>query len=313
MNLPWSMVSIARSTKPRIPYERDFCAIKSNLIPFFRSRCLHTITPQDIERYKAERLNSVKRQTVNRDLSTLKHMFGKAVEWGYIKENPAKPVKKIRVAETSPRFLDKEEVPRLLDACLEHTPEIYPLVVTDLHTGMRIGELLNLRWEDIDFGRETLTVSSREEWHTKNYESRTMALREEIRRVLEPTKEAKGLVFRPDGAKERNLYHYLSKKLDRAAKAAGLADVTWHTLRHTFASHLVMSGVDLPSVQKLMGHRDIKTTMKYAHLAPDHLRAAIAMLDFGGHFMDTKSQRSKISLNQNRRKSLGDENFTVGN
>jgi integrase len=295
--------------KAKNTYKRDSYTIKAHLIPFFGSRFLHTITVKEIERYKAERLGKVKPETLNRELNTLKHLFRMAVEWGYTKENPAKSVKKVRVAETSPRFLDKEEVPRLLDACLEHTPEIYPLVVTGLHTGMRIGELLNLRWEDIDFGRETLTVSSREEWHTKNYESRTMALREEIRRVLEPTKEAKGLVFRPDGAKERNLYHYLSKKLDRAAKAAGLADVTWHTLRHTFASHLVMSGVDLPSVQKLMGHRDIKTTMKYAHLAPDHLRAAIAMLDFGGHFMDTKSQRSKISLNQNRRKSLGDANL----
>lgn len=167
-----------RINKAQNTYQRDLMAIKASLIPFFGSRYLHTITAKDFERYKAERLEKVRPVTLNRDLSTLKHMFGRAVEWGYIKENPAKPVKRIRVTEKEPRFLDKEEVSRLVDVCLEHTPEIYPLVVTGLHTGMRMSELLNLRWGDIDFGRETLTISSREEWHTKNYESRTLALRE---------------------------------------------------------------------------------------------------------------------------------------
>lgn len=102
-------------------------------------------------------------------------------------------------------------------------------------------------------------------------------------------------MFRPDGAKERTFYHRVIKRLGEAAKAADLTDVTLHTLRHTFASHLVMSGVDLPSVQKLMGHKDIKTTMRYAYLVPDHLRAAMAMLDFGGHFMDTKSRGARFS------------------
>ena len=113
----------------------DLVTINTHFIPFFSSRFLHAITTRDIENYKTERLRAVKPQTTNRELNKLKHLFRKAIEWGYIKENLAKQVKKIRVPVNSPRFLDKEEVGRLLDACKDHAPEIYPLVVMALHTG----------------------------------------------------------------------------------------------------------------------------------------------------------------------------------
>jgi len=287
--------------------ERDVRIINVHLMPLFGSGFLHAVTTRDIECYKTKRVREVSPQTVNRELSIVKHLFRKAVEWGYIEDNPAKPVKKIKVAETSATFLEKDAARRLLDTCLEHIPGIYPLVVTALHTGMRKSELLNLRWEDIDFRRGTLTVSSRKEWHTKNYESRTMPLHEEVRRMLEPIKEGKGYVFRPqDGVTECATSCRITRRLAKAVRLSGLSDITLHTLRHTFASHLVMSGVDLPTVQRLMGHKDIKTTMRYAHLAPDHLRMGMAMLDFGGHYMDTKGLQSKISPNQNCQKSFKD-------
>jgi len=145
-------------------------------------------------------------------------------------------------------------------------------------------------------------VNSTEQHHTKNYESRTMPLREEVQRILEPMRKGKGLVFRPEKVTEKAFYGRIIKQLAKVEKSAGLEHLTLHSLRHTFASHLVMSGVDLPTVQRLMGHHDITTTMRYAHLAPDHLRMGMAMLDFGGHFLDTKVNGSKISLNQNRHK-----------
>ncbi len=316
-NIPFSefareYAEYCKVNKAENSYQRDLLTINVHLVPFFGSRFLHTITIREIERYKMERLGKVKPETLNRELNTLKHLLRKATEWGYIKENPAKSVKKIKAPRSPYRFLEtKEEIGRLLDACLEHTPEIYSLVVTALHTGMRKSELLNLRWEDIDFARGSLTVSSREEWHTKNYESRTIPLHEEVRRVLEPMRMATGYVFcNPDGSKLEN--HFMRKRLEKAAKAAGLGHLYPHALRHTFASHLVMAGVDLPTVQRLMGHRDIKTTMRYAHLAPNHLRMGMAMLDFGGHYMDTKSRSSGISLNTNRHNSLKNKNAEGG-
>jgi len=304
-NIPFSefareYAKYCKVNKAENSFQRDLGIINVHLIPFFGSRFLHTITAKEIERYKAERLGKVKSQTLNRELSTLKHLFKMAVEWGYIRENPAKPVRMFRVPKKDARFLDKEEVPRLLDACLMQAPEIYPLVVAGLYTGMRSSELFNLRWEDIDFGRETLTVNSTEQHHTKNYESRTMPLREEVQRILEPMRKGKGLVFRPEEVKEKTFYKRVIKRLAKAGKLAGLEHFTLHSLRHTFISHLVMSGVPLPTVQKLAGHKDIKTTMQYAHLSPDHLRAGMAMLDFGGHYMDTNSKPSEISLNKSR-------------
>jgi len=212
-------------------------------------------------------------------------------------------VKKIKVPKEPPRFLDKEEVPRLLDACLDQTPEICPVLVMALHTGMRKSELLNLRWEDVDFERGTLTVSSREEWHTKNYESRKMPLYEEVGKVLKPMRQGKGYVFVDQEGSKMGI-HFVDGRLDKAAKYADFGHLYMHVLRHTFASHLVMAGVDLPTVQRLMGHRDIKTTMRYAHLAPDHRRMAMAMLDFNGHYLDTKALESKFSLSNHCHKSF---------
>jgi integrase len=74
-------------------------------------------------------------------------------------------------------------------------------------------------------------------------------------------------------------YRYISKVFEAACKRADLPDVTFHDLRHTFASRLVMAGVDLPTVQALMGHKTIAMTMRYAHLSPEHKRAAVAVLD----------------------------------
>ncbi len=111
----------------------------------------------------------------------------------------------------------------------------------------------------------------------------------------------------PDGS--RIGCRFMRGKLEKAAKEAGLGHLSLHSLRHTFASHLVMSGVDLPTVQRLMGRKDIKATMIYAHLAPDHLRMGMAMLDFGGHYMDTKPSESESSKNRHSRKLLRNKRF----
>ena len=175
---------------------------------------------------------------------------------------------------------------------------------------MRKSELLNLQWEDVDFKRGILKISSTEKWHTKNYESRTMPLHEEARTILERIRKETGYVFRPqDRVRENTFYYRVTRELAKAVKSAVLDHLTLHTLRHTFASHLVMAGVDLPTVQRLLGYKDIKTTMRYAHLAPEHLRMSTAMLDFGGHYVDTRSLGSKISPNQNCHNSLKKRGF----
>lgn len=117
-------------------------------------------------------------RTVNRELTLLKNFYGKAVEWGYLKENPTDSVKFLRESNGEFRFLSREEANLLLEACRQdhRSPHIYPCVVLALHTGMRRGEIFRLRWQDVDPKRGTIRVITREKAHTKNYESRSIPM-----------------------------------------------------------------------------------------------------------------------------------------
>ena len=134
-------------------------------------------------------------------------------------------------------------------------------------------------WEDIDFGKEVITVRNRGSFNTKNYQDRvipihpdlTEILRKQVRHIFSPY-----VFFNREGNQRRSV----RKSFDSALRAAGVQNFTFHGLRHTFASYLVMSGVDLVTVQKIMGHKTIEMTLHYAHLAPDHLRVSVERLSF---------------------------------
>lgn len=143
---------------------------------------------------------------------------------------------------------------------------------------MRKSELLNLQWKDVDFRRRKILIRNKPFWTPKSRE-REIPMGEKVCNLLEGMERGgpEDFVFPgPDGGP---LKRKLRRDLMRVTKRCGFPDVTkLHSLRHTFASHLVMSGVDLPTVQKLLGHADIQTTMIYAHLMPDHLASAVDKL-----------------------------------
>ena len=226
----------------------------------------------------------VKTRTVNTEVKTLRTMFNFGIEWNLVRENPTKGVRMLKEVDMAqPRFLSEEECQTLIAACDE---VLRPIVITLLNTGMRRGELMHLEWPDVDFDRAMIHIRSKPQWkwHPKTT-NRDIPLNETAFRLLRELhgkrrKDTK-LVF-PDEAGRPYQRNRLRMMLISTAKRAGLKDVTkLHSLRHTFASHLVMGGVDLPSVQRLMGHADIETTMIYSHLAPDHLQGAIEKLSFG--------------------------------
>lgn len=195
-----------------------------------------------------------------------------------------------------------------LDNCSGYT---YAIVATALLTGMRRSELFNLEWSDIDFRNRAITVNNKEDWHTKNYEPRTIPMNDFLYGILIKLPHhisSSYVFFKPDGSRFRDI----GARFKRVLKRAGLPDIRFHDLRHTFASHLVMAGVDLPTVQKLLGHRDIKTTMRYAHLASDHLRSAVERLDPDGHYMDTGAETRAKGTPLIFRKPLKDNSIEVG-
>lgn len=259
---------------------------------------LSQLGPHLFERYKSWRRDSVttpngrpaqngdgdgygnrpKANTVNMEIGTLHTMFGRAVQWGYLAGNPTDGVKPLRVTDAKPpRFLTKEECRQLLANC---GPRLYPIFFTLLHTGMRKSELLNLQWKDVDFRRRKILIRNKPFWTPKTHE-REIPMSEKVHQLLSAMERGRPDDFVFPGSDGGRLKRKLRRDLMRVTKRCGFPDVTKiHSLRHTFASYLVMSGVDLPTVQKLMGHRDIKTTMIYAHLGPDHLASAVDKLDF---------------------------------
>ena len=269
----------SKTNKASNTFITDSVIINKHLITFFGSLKLDEIDPENIENYKNSRLIKVKTKTINNELIVLSAILSKAVEWGVI-SSKAK-IQKLKQVKNPPRFLTEKECQALLDSCNDI---IYPLIFVALNTGMRKSELLNLRWDWIDFENRSIIIKSvegeEESWHTKNYEFRTIPMNAELYEFfLSYRNRVKGYVF---CQKDGSPYRDLRGSFKGAVKKAGLEGVTLHTLRHTFASHLVMAGVDLPTVQKLMGHKDIATTMIYAHLAPDHIRSSVSKLRIPG-------------------------------
>jgi len=257
----------AKAHKRPSSYRRDVTSLNQLLVVFGSSK-LTEITTRTVERFQINRSAKVSPATVNRDMETLKHMLKKAMDWGYLKMNPAQRVKPLKTPPSRIRFLSLEERELLLAECSKN-PMLWAIVFTALETGMRKGELADLTWKDINFERRSIRLM-----RTKNNESRTVPISDRLLPVLERlyVERSGGYVFsKPDGSP----YGNWRKAFENACKRAGIEDFRFHDLRHTFASYLVMAGVDIRTVQELMGHKDIKMTMRYSHLSQSHLLEAV--------------------------------------
>jgi len=235
---------------------------------------LSQISPSIIEQYKLYRLNAVKPQTVSNELNCLHHFFRYAMNMKYIPSNPTQDIKKIRpIKKKVPRFLTEEEITRLTSQC---SPRLRDITTVLVNTGLRWGELQNLEWNDIDWNEKMIHIRVKENWSPKGDERR-IPMNKPVQETLRSLPNRSNWVFTTStGNHVRQQGTWTAFK--KACQRAGLENVTLHTLRHTFASHLVMAGVDLATVSKLLGHKDISTTMIYSHLSPDHLRQAVEKL-----------------------------------
>jgi len=241
-----------------------------HLAPFFTGKYLYMITPLLIEEYKAKRIKESSPATVNRELACLKHMFTIAIQWGKAEKNPVKKVKLFRENNQRVRYLEKEEIERLINNSRGYLKRI---VIIALNTGMRKGEILGLKWRDIDFKRGIIYLLD-----TKNGERREIPINSAVKWALirQPKHKDSPFIFcNKHGKSFRNV----RKSFVAGLKKSGIINFRFHDLRHTFASQLVMSGVDLNTVRELMGHKSMRMTLRYAHLSPAHKSRAVDLLD----------------------------------
>jgi integrase len=243
---------------------------------YFGNLPLSQLTQWQIEKWKTERSKKVKLNTVNRQLTVIKHMLRKAMEWGMISTNPASGVKRFTVNDQRTRFLSADEAQRLLVECLkqEGQPWLAPLVTLAMHTGLRKGELRSLRWDNINLEMGVITVKQ-----GKTQRIKTISINPPARQALDwfaANRYGDYLLMWPGGDRIGTVTVY--DAFNRSCEEAELADFRFNDLRHTFASHLAMSGADLLTLKDLLGHTNIQMTTRYAHLFQEHKAQAVARL-----------------------------------
>ena len=228
-------------------------------------------------------------------------MFNKALAWGkFSGQNPMSQVKLFKENNKRVRFLEKNEIVKLLSSCDKH---LRPIVIVALNTGMRKAEILGLKWRDIDFRRGIIHL-----YDTKNGEKREAPINKQAKTALIRTRRDPGseFVFTYRGKPIGNI----RKTFSTALKKSDIKNFCFHDLRHTYASHLVMAGVDLNTVRELLGHKSLAMTLRYSHLSPDHKQRAVNILSKrmdsiwdsegpkksqDGHYLDTREKQFVVS------------------
>ena len=240
---------------------------------------LSTVTSAQVEDVKLRRAGRVSRSTVDKDIGVLKSFFNWCVARGLASVNPVRKVKGFREDNTRLRYLTEPEYERLIEvAHAVHSPYLAERITLAIHTGLRRGNLFCLRWDQVDFLNQVLRVPRTKSNHPHAVPVNKTAL--ETLERLHRDRSNSPYVFPHVGGKHdvqpvmdaKNAFH-------AALDAAGIEDFTWHDLRHTFASWLVMRGASLRAVADLLGHRSLKMAMRYAHLSPAYLAQEVGLLD----------------------------------
>jgi site-specific recombinase XerD len=242
----------------------------------YGSKKLNELTSYNLEQYKKARKESgLEPSSVNLELTVFKALLHKAQEWGKLGEHPGRDVRPLKAAQGKTRFLSEDEEAAMLAVC---SPELRRLIQAGLLTGFRRQELTSLRPEDVDLEHDLVSVAA---CYAKNGEHRTVPMTAGLKAIMQEALASRGharTVFVKDTGEPWTGSTFY-KDFKKACQRAGIENISPHILRHTYASRLVMAGVDLRTAQELMGHKDIDMTMRYAHLSPSHKWAAVGAME----------------------------------
>lgn len=288
-------------------YDKTLHTLDNNFSSIMARR-LNEITGRDLELVRTSWLTGGnKPATANRKMGTISGVFSRAAEWGLISEHPLERLKQLKVdSKGQVRYLSPDEAERLrgaLDARQEQmraerssankwrlerdrqpledlravtfTDHLKPMILLALNTGVRRGELFSLKWSDVNFTTKTITVVGAT---AKTSETRHIPTNKEALATLQEWQkqgDGSGYVFAGQGGGRMEDVKSAWLKLLERAEIQGFR---WHDMRHDFASRLVMAGVPLNTVRDLLGHSDIKMTLRYAHLAPGTKAAAVELI-----------------------------------
>lgn len=264
--------------EPLRSYAKKCQQIRDHLMPFFKHMTLNQITAFDGEQYKRQRqAANAAPATINRELALLSHILNKAVEWGWIDKLPCR-LKKLKEGDGRLDYLTVEEAAKLLDAAKKDPhPYIYPIILIALETAMRRSEILSIRLENIALDRRTIYIpqakaGAREQPITEH-------LAQFLGQYLKSVPQDQPWLFPQPKSKTGHTVE-IFKPYKRVLSAAGLdpTQIVLHSLRHTAITHLVQSGVDLFTVQRISGHKTLQMVQRYSHQNGQHIQAAMDKL-----------------------------------
>jgi integrase len=287
--------------KDQTSFINSKCHFIENFREYFgKDTRLENIKYVDLETYRnhlkrkltrAKGLRSV--ASINREMACLHHIFQKAVEWQMLERNPFNQGKSLLAKENNKRvrYLNPEEISALVQECPKH---LKPIVICALNTGMRKGEILSLKWDQVRNGFIYFekTKSNRDKGEAIPINDDLQPVLDELRREQgpgaeyvfpftrgehtlkgpEPVRQRKGPAPLPD------VVQNVRTAFEAALKRAGIQNFRFHDLRHTAASHMAMNGASMKAIQEILRHKDIKTTMRYAHLADQTKKDALNLL-----------------------------------
>jgi integrase len=254
-------------------WDTDVSLLKNHLLPRFGKRYLDEITRQDIQKMHAERKASgAAPGSANRLLIMMRFIFNLALKWELpgIKANPCKGVPLMEENNQMERYLSVEEAQRLYEAvCKSENAMLKFIVPMLILTGARKREVLDAKWTDFDMARRAWRIPI-----TKSGKARHVPLSDGALALLAAMPQKPGCVWAFANPETCKPYVSIFYAWNTARKSVGLSDVRMHDLRHSFASLLINSGRTLYEVQHILGHSQVKTTQRYAHLSQDTLLAA---------------------------------------
>ncbi len=269
----------AKSNNKESEVSNKEIALRKYLVPFFGNTRIDKISAMQIEEYKAKMIktSALSNKTINNTLTIFIKSLNSAKDWGEITRVPK--VKKLKVAPHRIDFLTEEEISILLNSASGIWRDV---ILVALKTGMRRGELLALSWEDINWEKSQIVVSKSMNnkiiTSTKSNRIRYIQMTSDVYASLLRRKKSKGFVFADDLENHFSIRR-LNDGLDQVCRKAGFRKITPHILRHTFASQLAMKGAPIQAIQGLLGHSDIQTTMRYAHLSKSIYQDTMNLLD----------------------------------
>ena len=250
--------------------------IIGRLIKDFGNLPLRRFNTAIVAQLQTDEMNrGLKNSSCNKVLSILKHMFTKATEFDMVESETLKRVRKVKLLRDDGkrlRYLSIEECQALINNC---DPHLKPIVITALNTGMRRGEILGLKWDEhIDLKHGFILLNN-----TKNGERREIPINNTLRSVLQGLTRRLDIPYVFYAPVTGKQYLEVKRSYKTALRRSGIRNFRFHDLRHCFASHLVMAGVDITTVSRLLGHKRLNMTLRYAHLAPSHMTKAVDILD----------------------------------